>query len=264
MRARRRAARPAEEEPASAEYTIDELARLAGTTVRNVRAYQDRGVLPPPERRGRTGIYTDVHLGRLRLIAQLLDRGYTLANIGELLSAWEQGRGLGQLLGLEAAVTSPWTDEAPAVLSTDELREKFGGAFSQPALSKALDTGVLERDGERFRVPSPQLLHVGAELAAAGVPMDALLDVVTSVRKHLDGVAEELVRLVAEHVFDRRYGPDRLPPPADAPALAELVLRLRPLARMTFNAEIAHAMERAATRVLGERLARVLDHRKPG
>ena len=28
------------------EYRIDELARLGGTTVRNVRAYQDRGLLP--------------------------------------------------------------------------------------------------------------------------------------------------------------------------------------------------------------------------
>ena len=29
-----------------AEYRIDDLARAAGTTVRNVRAYQDRGLLP--------------------------------------------------------------------------------------------------------------------------------------------------------------------------------------------------------------------------
>ena len=50
-----------------AEYRIDDLAREAGTTVRNVRVYQDRGLLPPPRREGRAGIYTDVHLGRLRL-----------------------------------------------------------------------------------------------------------------------------------------------------------------------------------------------------
>src|SRR5689334_12317394 len=60
------------------EYTVDELARAAETTVRNVRAYQDRGLLAPPERRGRSGIYTDSHLSRLRIIGQLLERGYTL------------------------------------------------------------------------------------------------------------------------------------------------------------------------------------------
>jgi len=42
--------------------TIDELARAAGTTVRNVRVYQDRGLLAPPERRGRLGLYGPDHL----------------------------------------------------------------------------------------------------------------------------------------------------------------------------------------------------------
>ena len=38
-----------------AEYTIDELAREAGATVRNIRAYQERGILPPPRRQGGWG-----------------------------------------------------------------------------------------------------------------------------------------------------------------------------------------------------------------
>src|SRR5919108_5204360 len=92
------------------EYTVDELARAADTTVRNVRAYQDRGLLPPPERRGRTGIYTSDHLARLRLIGKLLDRGYTLGNIAELILAWERGQDLRQLLGLESALTTPWSE----------------------------------------------------------------------------------------------------------------------------------------------------------
>ena len=34
----------------SGEYRIDDLARLAGTTTRNIRVYRDRGLLPPPLR----------------------------------------------------------------------------------------------------------------------------------------------------------------------------------------------------------------------
>ncbi|PRC58401.1 MerR family transcriptional regulator, partial [Mycobacterium sp. ITM-2017-0098] len=37
----------------SGEYRIDELARLAGTTTRNIRVYRDRGLLHPPLRVGR-------------------------------------------------------------------------------------------------------------------------------------------------------------------------------------------------------------------
>ena len=57
------------------EYTVDELARVSDTTVRNVRAYQDRGLLAPPEKRGRVGIYDDTHVARLKLINHLLARG---------------------------------------------------------------------------------------------------------------------------------------------------------------------------------------------
>ena len=98
------------------EFTIDKLAREAGSTVRNVRAYQDRGLLPPPEKRGRTGIYTDVHLARLKIIGALLERGYTLNNIRDLLSAWEQGRDLNDILGLEVAVTSWQNPSVPSYL----------------------------------------------------------------------------------------------------------------------------------------------------
>src|SRR5437763_14437977 len=83
------------------DYRVDELARAAGTTARNVRLYQERGLLPPPRLVGRVGWYDEAHLARLRLVTRLLDRGYSLANIGELLSTWESGRDLTNVLGVE-------------------------------------------------------------------------------------------------------------------------------------------------------------------
>lgn len=84
---------------ASGEYRIDDLARLAGTTTRNIRVYRDRGLLPPPLRVGRIALFNDTHLTRLRLITSMLDRGYNLAHVQEMLSAWEQGKNLGDVLG---------------------------------------------------------------------------------------------------------------------------------------------------------------------
>ncbi len=110
----------------SPEYRIEDLAHHSGASVRTVRAYQDRGLLPRPRRRGRANVYDDGHLARLRQIAALLERGYTLASIKELLEAWDSGRGLAGVLGLVAEVEGPWTDESPEHVTRAELSRRFG------------------------------------------------------------------------------------------------------------------------------------------
>lgn len=244
--------------PRPEEYSIDELARAASATVRNIRAYQDRGLLPPPARRGRRGVYNADHLSRLRIISRLLDRGYTLANIDELIATWEQGRDIGQILGLEAAVASPWSDEVPDYVTLPQLVAKFGAAFSGAGLKKAVELDVIQPDGLRFRVPSPRMLYAGAELVAAGIPLEEMLDVVAYLRGNVEQAAEEMVRLIARHVFDK-YGDD-LPPAEDLPELSDLIWRLRPLVEMAVLPEVARAMEKAASALLGDRLAQVLEH----
>ena len=148
-------------------------ARLANTTVRNVRVYQDRGLLSPPRREGRVGIYTEVHLARLRLIGQLLKRGYTFANIAELVSVWERGGNLSEVLGFESAVGDPWSDEIPGYMTLEELTDLFGDQVTPERVARAVELGLLELEGKRYRVPSPRLLHAGAELVEIGMSLDA-------------------------------------------------------------------------------------------
>jgi DNA-binding transcriptional MerR regulator len=133
---------------------------VAGTTVRNIRSYQDRGLIDPPERRGRVGIYTQAHLGRLRLIHHLLARGYTLANIMELLKAIVEGHDLRSILGLETAISSPWNSEAPRHYSYLALARLFGRAISRTALAKAISLGLLEPDGFGYLARSPRWRRV--------------------------------------------------------------------------------------------------------
>ncbi|MFE3770320.1 MerR family transcriptional regulator, partial [Streptomyces sp. NPDC059122] len=143
------------EQPPTAEYRIEDLAHLSGATVRTIRAYQDRGLLPRPERRGRANVYGDTHLARLRQIADLLDRGYTLASIKELLDAWDAGRGLGGVLGLVAEIDGPWTDEQPTRISRADLDSAFGGTPNEQAVAEAVELGVL------VRVPGREGAFVG-------------------------------------------------------------------------------------------------------
>ncbi|MFH8465024.1 MerR family transcriptional regulator [Streptomyces sp. NPDC017991] len=244
------------DEPAGAAYRIEDLAHRSGATVRTIRAYQDRGLLPRPERRGRANVYADTHLARLRQIADLLDRGYTLASIKELLEAWDAGRGLGGVLGLVAEVDGPWTDEEAVRISRAELDERFGGHPDDAAVAEAIELGVLERIPEQedtFLVPSPQELAVAAELYGAGVPLSAISGHLRELRGQVEHIASRFLEFTAEHVFARYLG-EHPPTDADATEAAALVRRLRPLARQTVDAELARAMQLFAHRQLRRHL----------
>ncbi|WP_435297738.1 MerR family transcriptional regulator [Streptomyces sp. YPW6] len=241
---------------AAAEYRIEDLAHASGATVRTIRAYQDRGLLPTPERRGRANVYREAHLARLRQIADLLDRGYTLASIKELLEAWDAGRGLGGVLGLVAEVQGPWTDEEADRITRTELDAKFGGAQDDEAIAEAVALGVLERvpgRDDEFLVPSPQELSVAVELHAAGVPLTAISGHLRELRGQVEHIASRFLEFTTEHVFARYLG-HRPPTDADAAEAASLVRRLRPLAQQTVDAELARAMQMFATRHLHHHL----------
>lgn len=240
------------------EYTIDELARAADTTVRNIRAYQDRGILPPPELRGRKGYYFDNHLARLRVIAGLLDRGYSLSSIKELITALENGIDLRHLMGLESALTSPWTDEEPQLVPMTKLLKMFGKSLTPEALIRAGELDLMKPEGNMVQVRSMRTLRAGAELVATGIPLEDLLDIVRMLRGNVERVANELVKLVGTHVLSN-YETEELPPTDEFPKLADLVWRLRPLAEMAVHAELARAMENAATRLLSDRLEKIIE-----
>jgi DNA-binding transcriptional MerR regulator len=239
------------------EYRVDDLARLAGTTVGNVRVYQDRGLLPPPARRGRIAVYTEAHLARLRLVLGLLDRGYTFAQIHEMISAWEAGRDLGDLLGLEEVLTQPWSDEVPLQLTLAELATEFGGLADASTLDRALKLGIFERQGTTILVRSPRLLQAGRELLAAGVPMSTVLDIAEQVLRHTDELAALFLRLVDDHVLPSADS-GWTPSVAEVPELTEQAKRLRPQAQSAVSAALAQSMSRELSDWLARRFGPLL------
>jgi DNA-binding transcriptional MerR regulator len=86
--------------PPGIRLTVDQLARLTGTTTRNVRAFQTLGLLPRPTLDGRTGLYGQDHLDRLRAVLRLQRAGFSLGALTALFEAWEQGLTLAQVLGV--------------------------------------------------------------------------------------------------------------------------------------------------------------------
>jgi DNA-binding transcriptional MerR regulator len=93
-----------------------------------VRAFQSRGLLPPPRLVGRTGRYDDEHRIRLEAILRLQRRGYSLAAIADLAAAWERGGTIDDVLGFETPVrTRPRqrsrSEGEADVIFLDQLRQ---------------------------------------------------------------------------------------------------------------------------------------------
>ncbi|MBB6120719.1 MerR family transcriptional regulator [Nocardiopsis algeriensis] len=241
-----------------AEYRIDELARLADTTVRNVRVYQDRGLLAPPRKQGRVGIYSEAHLARLRLIGQLLRRGYTFATIGEMFQVWERGGNLADIIGFESAIGDSWSDEVADYVTLGELRELFGTGVTPRTVRRSMELGILERDGLRFRVPSPRLLHAGAELVRLGMSVDSVLDIAANLREKIGQVSEHMVRTVFDHIV-AEYVPGTVVRGGNPAEIAELTRRVRPLAQQAVDAVLAQEMAENLTNFLGEHFAEAME-----
>ncbi len=241
---------------AEREYRVEDLAAAAKTTVRNVRAYRQRGLLPAPRYEGRIALYGEKHLARLRTISALLERGYSTENIRELTSAWARGQKLEDVLGLEAALTAPFSDESAEAVDAAQLIEELGAQVTPQLIAKALELRVLSLEGAELKAPSPRLLAAGIELARNGVSLDAMLSELTVLRAAVDQIARRFVALFGEQILDR-HG-TALPGPRDIQRIERAVRKVRPLAEVVVDVELAAALEREIREQMSARLGRTL------
>src|SRR5690349_18167027 len=168
--------------------TIDELAQQTGMTVRNLRAHQSRGLLPPPEVRGRTGFYGPEHIARVELIKELQADGFNLEAIRRLIQS--AGGSTADVLRFTRTARAAFDVEEPEVSTLAELAEQWGDSGSSALLERAISLGLLRMLGDgQVEERSPRLGRAGLELASLGIPTERALDVLESLRRHADGVA---------------------------------------------------------------------------
>jgi DNA-binding transcriptional MerR regulator len=157
-------------------FSVEELSARTGVTVRTIREYQTWQVLHPPARVGRRGFYDESHVRRLEGIARLQERGYSIAAIRDLFSAWEQGSGLRDILGIDDAIGLP-ADEAPVQLSKAQFAELLPAiASSTELLARSLEVGLVQQGGHDYIARSPALIELVADMSAAGVSPSSALD----------------------------------------------------------------------------------------
>ncbi|AVM01781.1 MerR family transcriptional regulator [Gordonia iterans] len=229
------------------EYRITELAEVSGVSVRNIRVYQDRGLLPPPEVRGRTGWYSEEHLVRLNLISRLLERGYTFATISELLIAASHGLKVEHVLRDKPRGGRFRNLKRAATITITELRRTLNASDRAIGLSQKL--GMLAKDGTQYAVRSPELLEGAEALVKGGIDLDSLLERWMRVEADLADVAKSFVSMITDKYFD-----ENLPNMSEKSVseLAELIQTVRPMAHDIVENAFAKAMDAEISRAIGE------------
>ena len=186
----------------SSELTIDELAAAAGLPVRTIREYQRLDLLPPPRREGRVGRYGAAHRSRLGIIGRLQERGYSLAAIGDLMGCWEEGRGLGSVLGVDA--NPAVLDEAPTQLSERQLVELVPALADPSLVEHAVAAGVLHRGEDGLVARSLAVLELVGLATGSGIPAPVALDIAAAIRVGAASMATGAVDAFVEHAWPRR------------------------------------------------------------
>lgn len=184
------------------ELTIDELAARVGMTVRNVRAYASRGLMPPPRLAGRTGYYNREHVHRLLLVRELLDRGYTLTAVERALRS--RGSGLaGHALDLLRMLDSPiGVDEQPEEIARETLTAMAGVDPDDALVERIVDLGLAERiDDDRLLLVQPSVVRAGAQAIALGLDPDSVIDLLPVLSEHLAAIARAFVSRVREQIW---------------------------------------------------------------
>ncbi|MFD6415471.1 MerR family transcriptional regulator [Streptomyces sp. NPDC060194] len=182
--------------------TVDELAARAGTTVRTVRFYSTRGLLPPPVIGARrVGRYGPAHLARLALIEELQRQGMTLAAIERYVGALPDGIGA-EGLAIHRGVVASWAPDAVESVSRGELERRAGRSISAGDLERLAAMGVVvAADDGALRV-DPGLLRLGVELLDVPIAHETILAARELLLGHARAAAEDLTALFRDEVWE--------------------------------------------------------------
>lgn len=187
------------EEPA---LTVDELAARAGVTVRTVRFYSTKGLLPPPViGPRRVGHYSQEHLARLALIEELQHQGMTLAAIERHLQQLPPGLSAHDL-AIHRAVVASWAPDAAEDVTRAELERRAGRSLGEEDLERLAAMSVITRTADSFRV-DPGLLRLGVQLLDVPIAHETILAARTVLLEHSRAAAHELSALLRDAVGER-------------------------------------------------------------
>lgn len=187
---------PAAEE---ALFTIDDLAREVGMTVRNLREWRTLGLLPRAEMRGRVGFYDAAVVERVHRIKDLHAQGFTLDLIRRMMETG--GDSADEVMRFAEALRAPFRTAGP---SPEEIAATLNAIGMSEAEAEAVTAQVREhadRIAELFE--AVWMKHVWQPFVDAGMPEDQIQQLQETVGR-VQPLAAETVEVVFSAAMEAR------------------------------------------------------------
>ncbi|MGA5900859.1 MerR family transcriptional regulator [Streptomyces venetus] len=219
--------------------TIDELAARAGVTVRTVRFYGTKGLLPPPVLGPRrVGHYGREHLARLALIEELQHQGMTLAGIERYLRRLPPDLSAHDL-AVHRAVVASWAPDTVETVTREELRRRAGRPLGDEDVRRLVAMGVVRPVDDGYEADLG-LLRLGVGLLDVPLSQEAIFAAREVLLEHSRAAARALSQLFRGEVAER-----------DARDVRSLSAHMHPLVVQA----LLTAFQRSLKEELGEWLA---------
>jgi DNA-binding transcriptional MerR regulator len=236
--------------------TIDELARRVDMTARNIREWQTNGLLPPPQRRGRIGIYSDDHIAHIERIKSLRAQGFPLDIIRRILD--QSGESAPEVRRMASELLSPANLTGSVEMKRVDLVRQFGATAEQ----YFADCGLVDiLNDELLVITDTATFDYVEKLIAVGLPLDKVARAFTLMTDHQIASMQPLVELYRDEVWDPFL---RAGLPIDEwPAIAEKTLQLRSLGLGLGMQAFRRAVDNVAGRIATEEATKMDVPRRP-
>ena len=192
--------------------SVEQLASRVGMTVRTVRFYAGRGLIPAPRREGRNGYYGQDHIARLELVRELQAHGFTLSAIEGYLERIPADA-TPEDVAMHRILLAPWMPDLPETINRAELNVRAGRDLSDDDVELLVAINVVEPTpvDDIFNVASAHLA-VGIQLLDLGLPKEAALSAQRIFTEHGRALAAELTdvfrKQVWPHLRDSKQPPE--------------------------------------------------------
>lgn len=231
------------------DITIDELARRVDMTARNIREWQTLGLLPPPQRRGRVGIYTDDHIARIERIKSLRAQGFPLDVSRRIL---DQSAGSApEIRRLAAEALNPINNTG----SMEMKRADLAGRFGADAERELTGCGLVDIvDDDLLVITDTATFDYVEKLIGVGLALSQVTQTLVTMAEHQTASAQALVDMCRDGIW-RPFVEAGLP--ADQwHAVADKTAELRSLATGLGMQALRRAIDKAGDKVLTEEAAK--------